>query len=261
MPHPKQIETVHVETLEGELCIYDWQRMEVHNLNPTAAAVWNLCDGQTSPQEMAGQLKGDLTPTQAEELVWMSLKRLEKAQLLAANVVKPANRAILTRREMLKGLGVAAMMLPVVSSIVAPSPAAAQSGTGGRFTDNGNGTVTDNQTGLIWLKNANCDGQKNWNDADTWATTTLAHGICSLSDGSKTGDWRLPTKEEWEALVDTSQNNPALPPGHPFTNVQWSKYWSSTTESTYRYNANLSNGEMWDDAVTNTFYVWSVRNA
>ncbi len=35
MQHPKKIETVHVETLEGELCIYDWQRMEVHNLNPT----------------------------------------------------------------------------------------------------------------------------------------------------------------------------------------------------------------------------------
>ena len=34
-----------------------------------------------------------------------------------------------------------------------------------RFTDNGNGTVTDNLTGLIWLKNADCFGQRSWSDA------------------------------------------------------------------------------------------------
>ncbi len=28
--HPKRIETVHVEMLDGELCIYDWQRLKVH---------------------------------------------------------------------------------------------------------------------------------------------------------------------------------------------------------------------------------------
>ena len=34
-----------------------------------------------------------------------------------------------------------------------------------RFTDNGDGTVTDNLTALIWLKNANCFGVEKWNDA------------------------------------------------------------------------------------------------
>ena len=34
-----------------------------------------------------------------------------------------------------------------------------------RFTDNTNGTVTDNLTGLIWLKNANCFGEKSWSAA------------------------------------------------------------------------------------------------
>ncbi len=77
---------------------------------------------------MAAQLTGDLSPAQAEELVWMSLKRLEKANLLETEVVKPAGRKIYTRREMLKGLGVVAMMLSLVTSIVAPPPIAAQSG-------------------------------------------------------------------------------------------------------------------------------------
>jgi len=129
MSHPKKIETVHVETLAGELCIYDWQRLEVHNLNPTAATVWQLCDGQTGPAQMAGQLKGDLTPAQAEGLVWLTLKQLEQAHLLQDKVIKPAGpqREGYTRRQMLKQLGLAAALLPVVSSIVAPGPVEAQS--------------------------------------------------------------------------------------------------------------------------------------
>ena len=130
MTHPKQSKTVHVEMLNDELCLYDWQRKEVHALNPTAATVWQLCDGQTSPQQMAGQLRGDLNAEQAEALVWASLEQLRKANLLEGEVAKPDGRPILTRRQMLKVLGSAAAgaaLLPVVSSIVAPRPVEAQS--------------------------------------------------------------------------------------------------------------------------------------
>ncbi len=82
MMHPKKIETVHVETQDDELCIYDWLRMEVHNLNPVASVVWDMCDGQTTPQQIARRLKGNLNPTLAEKVVWLSLKRLKKANLL-----------------------------------------------------------------------------------------------------------------------------------------------------------------------------------
>src|SRR5262245_6995997 len=71
-----------------------------------------------------------------------------------------------------------------------------------RFVDCGttglgtsNGTVKDMQTGLIWLKNANCFGLTNWADANIKAAA-LASGQCGLADGSKPGDWRLPTLEE-----------------------------------------------------------------
>lgn len=43
-----------------------------------------------------------------------------------------------------------------------------------RFTDNEDGTVTDNLTGLIWLKNANCDGPKTWANA-----LVFANGLAS----------------------------------------------------------------------------------
>lgn len=136
MTYPKQSKTVHVEMLNDELCLYDWQRKEVHALNPTAALVWQMCDGQTSPAQMAGRLKSDLTPAQTKALVWASLEQLRKAHLLAGEIAQPDGRPVLTRRQVLKVLGGAAagaVLMPVVSSIVAPTPVEAQSPVSGPF--------------------------------------------------------------------------------------------------------------------------------
>lgn len=104
-----------------------------------------------------------------------------------------------------------------------------------RFTDNGNGTVTDKLTGLVWLKNANCFGARTWANALTDANA-LANGQCGLTDGSKVGDWRLPNKNELLSLIDRSKYNPALQAGHPFINVQTQYYyWSSTTSNASNY--------------------------
>ncbi len=70
-----------------------------------------------------------------------------------------------------------------------------------RYIDNIDGAVTDNRSGLIWLKNANCFGKKNWEIA-MQSAANLMNGQCGLRDGSNMGMWRLPTKEEWEAMVD-----------------------------------------------------------
>ena len=101
-----------------------------------------------------------------------------------------------------------------------------------RFTDNQNGTVTDNLTGLIWLKNANCFEYIDWYEALD-ASNSLAAGQCGLSDGSSSGDWRLPNVRELHSLVDFGEINPALPAEHPFTEVQSGYYWSSTTVAGY----------------------------
>jgi hypothetical protein len=128
MSNPKRAETVHVEQLGDEVCVYDWQRKEVHALNPTAARVWQQCDGRTSPQQIAAAIQAELNVPDAEELVWLTLSKLEQAHLLAEEVVKPARRRVLPRREFLK-LGIAAAVLPVIHSIVAPAPVEAQSPT------------------------------------------------------------------------------------------------------------------------------------
>ena len=59
-----------------------------------------------------------------------------------------------------------------------------------RFTDNGNGTVTDSLTNLIWLKNANCFETRMWAQALT-DCNGLASGSCGLTDGSSAGDFLI----------------------------------------------------------------------
>jgi hypothetical protein len=97
-----------------------------------------------------------------------------------------------------------------------------------RFTDNGDGTVTDNLTGLVWLKDAKRFEREGWytalNDCNS-----LADDGTSLTDGSQVGDWRLPNVRELQSLIDYGRYSPALPQGHPFTNVQSEYYWTSNT--------------------------------
>ena len=133
-----------------------------------------------------------------------------------------------------------------------------------RFTDNGDGTVKDNLTNLIWLKSANCFGTRTWNNALS-DCNGLADGQCGLTDGSNAGDWRLPNHKELFSLIDPENNNPALPSGHPFINVQSStiNYWSSTTYSPYTPGAwyvGMDYGDVNTQAKTFDGYVWPVRD-
>ena len=130
-----------------------------------------------------------------------------------------------------------------------------------RFTDNADGTVTDNLTGLIWLKNANCFGTRVWETALTDANT-LASGSCGLTDGSVAGDWRLPNRRELLSLVDYQNSIPSLPTGHPFSGVVSSRYWSSTTRvnnPTLAWFVLFDIGNASSLSKTNDYYVWPVR--
>ncbi len=139
-----------------------------------------------------------------------------------------------------------------------------------RFTDNGDGTVTDNLTDLIWLKDANAMGTLAWESALT-SCALVSDGIYGLTDGSAAGDWRLPNARELHSLCHFGQHGPALSntagtgqwsEGNPFTNVQSLRYWSSTT-----YSGSTANAYCWHalyggvvtQAKTTAFYVWPVR--
>ncbi len=102
-----------------------------------------------------------------------------------------------------------------------------------RFSDHGNGTVTDNLTGLVWTKNANAPGPSACSPSvtKTWQGA-LDHMSC-LNTNAYLGrtDWRLPNKKELHSLINYSRFNPVLPSGHPFLNVHPLYYWSSTTNA------------------------------
>jgi hypothetical protein len=73
--HPQRATNLHIEQLGDELAIYDWERKEVHALNPTAARVWQLCDGQTSPAHMAATVAAKFGIADATGLVDLTLQR------------------------------------------------------------------------------------------------------------------------------------------------------------------------------------------
>ena len=138
-----------------------------------------------------------------------------------------------------------------------------------RFKDNKDGTITDNLTGLIWLKDANCFGTRTWHDALP-DCNGLADGQCGLTDGSKAGDWRLPNKRELFSLIHDGYSHPALSntagtrhwtEGDPFNNVLWG-YWSSTThawDSNFAWAVYIDDGDVYDMPKIVTSYVWPVR--
>jgi len=82
----------------------------------------------------------------------------------------------------------------------------------------GGAAVLDKETGLVWEQSPG--GNMNWATAQSYCTNRHV--------GGRLG-WRVPTVEELASLVDRSQSPPKLPSGAPFTNVQPSSYWSSTS--------------------------------
>ena len=123
---PKRGATTHVETLHDELCIYEWTTKTVHALNPAAARVWEMCDGRTSVEEMIAAVRADVEPSGAEAIVQQALREFARAGLLERDTVA-ALPAELSRRALLRRIGAAAA-IPIVTSIAAPAPLAAQSG-------------------------------------------------------------------------------------------------------------------------------------
>jgi hypothetical protein len=145
----------------------------------------------------------------------------------------------------------------------------------GRYVDCGNGTVKDNLTGLVWLKDASCLVSNDWAGANI-AAAQLADGQCGLTDGSSPGDWRLPTKDEWGVVIDQAIANGCSDPYVPdvvgtgccgtgtcaFSGLEHHLFWSSSTWASIPDNAwgaDLWFGDLFIDIKTLEVWVWPVR--
>ncbi|MCK6414687.1 MAG: DUF1566 domain-containing protein [Giesbergeria sp.] len=105
------------------------------------------------------------------------------------------------------------------------------------FTDNGDGTITDTSTGLVWDK---CSRGQVWDNATPpgtctgtasthdWAAALAQATAANAASHRGQADWRLPNRTELESLVQINANNPAIDGTHfPATPYTW--YWTSTT--------------------------------
>jgi hypothetical protein len=118
---------VLVQELPEETLVYDLKRNKAHCLNRTAALVWHHCDGQTSVHDMAELLRQELRISADEQIVWLTLARLQRAHLLLETISPPGELPRLSRRDWVRKLGVAAVLVPAVLTTIARSSASAAS--------------------------------------------------------------------------------------------------------------------------------------
>lgn len=127
------------------------------------------------------------------------------------------------------------------------------------FEDNGDGTVTDNSTGLMWQQ-ADDGNQYNWKDALEYAEDS------ELADYT---DWRLPNTKELQSIVDYDATSfPAINAIFSCTEITdetdtdtngYGWYWSGTTHGDFPYAANyVAFGAAWskDNSSATTYYDW-----
>ncbi len=117
------------------------------------------------------------------------------------------------------------------------------------FTDNGDGTVTDNLSTLLWQQDI-ADTDKNWSEANAYC------GSLVLANYS---DWRLPAVLEYKDIIDYGSDNPAIDTAYFSVDSDTLHYWSSDTNSGNAWRINFSRGTIIAEADTNDNYVRCVR--
>jgi len=117
------------QQLNGELLIYDLTTSKAFCLNETSTIVYQLCNGKNTVAEISNVISKKLNQPMTEDLVWLALDGFKKDNLLENNEQFEFYFNNLSRRQVIRKIGLGSMvMLPLISSIVAPTSAQAQSG-------------------------------------------------------------------------------------------------------------------------------------
>ncbi len=151
--------------------------------------------------------------------------------------------------------------------------------TPGRFVDNHDGTITDNQTGLLWEKLLD-DGSIHDKDTSyTWGNASSSKmGSLNIAYFAGHNDWRLPTIQELESIVEFGTANPAIDIAFHGTScgagctditsascacTQSGYYWSATSRTGFpsvAWYVDFFNGIVFYNTKTSTdYYARAVR--
>lgn len=125
-----------VKEVDDEVLVYDLERDKAHCLNLSAAAIWRLCDGKTSVSELARLLGSETDSVIDTQFILLGLEDLRRNHLLETAqgwVVQATESRGMSRREAVRRIGLgAAIALPLVISITAPTPVQAAVSCGGK---------------------------------------------------------------------------------------------------------------------------------
>jgi hypothetical protein len=149
-----------VRELTDETLVYDMPRQQAHALDRLAGLVWGYCDGETPVVQMADRLEVDLGQRVSTDLIWQTIAQLGEKNLLEEEAqTKPQ---AMTRRDMMKKVGLVASAV-AITSIVVPATAAhaacsgngscGQSCTAPFGGSTGNGSCNANEANLCDLEN------------------------------------------------------------------------------------------------------------
>jgi hypothetical protein len=114
-----------VHEFSDEVVIYDLESNQAHCLNHTSGFIWRNCDGRTSVAKLAKMLGDQVHTSVDEEVVWLALDQLASFDLLQERISLPFGMTKISRRQVVRTLGAAALLAPLVTSIVAPTAAQA----------------------------------------------------------------------------------------------------------------------------------------
>jgi hypothetical protein len=117
-----------VQEINDETLIYDTGSHRAYCLNEVSSIVWQNFNGENDSEAISKILTARLRSDVPDEMVWLALDQLEKAELVDSAGQIPAAVASVSRREVIRRIALtSAVALPVVASLVAPPAAAAQS--------------------------------------------------------------------------------------------------------------------------------------
>jgi hypothetical protein len=138
-----------IEDLPDEVLVYDSDRDSALCLNRTAASVWKRCDGKTTPARLARLIEKEFRITGGDEVVSLALGQLEESHLLIGKAPVPVPR--ISRRELVRRLGIAAAVVPVITLILVPTARAQAT-----CTQNQGSCVTDGDCCSGCCLNSSC---------------------------------------------------------------------------------------------------------
>lgn len=121
-------EQIISEVVAGEYVLYDGLQKRAHRLNPALSWIWDRCDGSASVEQIATAFEREFAVENGTDAVLTGLKQLDNCELLQRPLEIPQLETFqlpeMTRRQIIAG---GSVLMPVLVSIIAPTPAAAKS--------------------------------------------------------------------------------------------------------------------------------------